>query len=714
MGQAFNSHSKLNNMETNLERAQREYPKGTEYISAYTEKTRISNGKFSQEPEGNIVSDGNYIYYNGEWSKIVSKVEPVESDWDKAQRLYPIGTRYIPLTGSGTIDYIEGPKESERAVNKVVNRTDDQCWDCGYGYIYVNGVWAEILTEPKVIVATEKDMASPEAFEAMLGADPVPETNLEKAKRLYPKGTKYLPLASDGSVYSDSAISNGDPEQLTYGIDVGRGYIYVKKFDKWAEIISEAKAVEEPKVSKGMTNEQLLEKAKKDYPVGTVFKSAYSGDTFTVKSNSHAFCGKSIVVDSGPYLYNHSNGKWAEIISKPESKPSKDKPFYVVVTEDNKDILSKWRGTKLSVSKLVGLSLTNNKLNKGHNPVYETKGDTYDFGNEITFEQFLELYPEYKLPVKTSVMKELTELPEKWCITTTHESNTAICDYYDRYRNGNKCSRNVGAHFCMNGTSLAGWVPSAKNRKEGYTEITFDQFKRWVLKESDVPEYVKCVSWNGSMYVEGKIYPVQNGKIFNLIREFVDYPDKRFKPSTQAAYDAQQGVAKAASEPVKQKDMTPAEKLGYKVGDKFRVIGGNDFPIDTLVTLKIDDATHMPKFEREDRDTKWIKLSNVEPYEDYQNLTDLEVGDTVRCISENKSKIGGKGGAGWKAGKEFVISSTRSVENGKVYFPEGSGFGVYSDAVRLVKKKNGTVPAPKDSHVSALDKVQLLTLSTKF
>lgn len=139
--------------------------------------------------------------------------------------------------------------------------------------------------------------------------------------------------------------------------------------------------------------ERLLEKAKKDYPIGTVFLSAYSNTKHTSNGVFEVLCEYDITVDRMSVYWK---GKWAEIISRPEDKPTKDRPFYVVVTEDNKDVLSKWRDVKLVVGKLVGLSLTGTKLEKGHNPVAQSKGDTYTFGNEITFEQFLDLYPEYK------------------------------------------------------------------------------------------------------------------------------------------------------------------------------------------------------------------------------------------------------------------------------------------------------------------------------
>lgn len=158
-----------------------------------------------------------------------------------------------------------------------------------------------------------------------------------------------------------------------------------------------------------MTTEEknkLIEEAKIRYPIGTIFKSAASNKIFTIKSHDAFNSTNNIVFETlelnnakGNYgaVYSTWQQKWAEIVSKPEDNSSKDKPFYVVATEENKEVLNKWvSGAK--VGKLVGLCLWTKpgRLEKGINPVHIIKEDGYTFGNEISFEQFLELYPEYK------------------------------------------------------------------------------------------------------------------------------------------------------------------------------------------------------------------------------------------------------------------------------------------------------------------------------
>lgn len=63
--------------------------------------------------------------------------------------------------------------------------------------------------------------------------------------------------------------------------------------------------------------------------------------------------------------------------------------WWIAVTEENKDVLSKWRSSTLSVGQLCGMCKWNTgEILKGHNPINKTNSYSYSFGNEITFEQF--------------------------------------------------------------------------------------------------------------------------------------------------------------------------------------------------------------------------------------------------------------------------------------------------------------------------------------
>ena len=160
------------------------------------------------------------------------------------------------------------------------------------------------------------------------------------------------------------------------------------------------------------------------------------------------------------------------------------KYWYVVVTEENTDILTKWRGCghPLKVGQVAGICTDGSK---GHNPLYSTDC----FHNfEITFKQF-----------KKYVLKEDTQkfvLPDKWCIKGSDELG-------DLYSNHTNCSL---AHSHMYYYPKDKWNNKAWNyvgkRPDFYTEITLEQFKKYVFKpfeqEFKLPKkfYVKATEDN--------------------------------------------------------------------------------------------------------------------------------------------------------------------------------------------------------------------------
>jgi len=64
--------------------------------------------------------------------------------------------------------------------------------------------------------------------------------------------------------------------------------------------------------------ENLLEKAIRDYPIGTVYRSVMSGDVHTVLSTPEYYNKKCDIIAGGNYIYY--NDRWAEIISSPVPK----------------------------------------------------------------------------------------------------------------------------------------------------------------------------------------------------------------------------------------------------------------------------------------------------------------------------------------------------------------------------------------------------------
>lgn len=83
----------------------------------------------------------------------------------------------------------------------------------------------------------------------------------------------------------------------------------------------------------------------------------------------------------------------------------------------------------------------------------------------------------------------MKELPNKWCFTTTEESHEVFLNWYFNKKFGGRRScidTSVGNHYCFDviNDKSQGWMYYALERKKGYTEISFEDFRRLVLKEN--------------------------------------------------------------------------------------------------------------------------------------------------------------------------------------------------------------------------------------
>lgn len=148
---------------------------------------------------------------------------------------------------------------------------------------------------------------------------------LEKAEKDYPIGTKYK-----GIYYGNVVIRKGDfnyydtSNKPRGGIMITDGYgdsVYYK--GKWGEIITENKNMTKDK----KLEEELIELAKENYPIGTVYEGC-TGSVGTSVVEPHIMYldneiyGIEVGID---YIYLHRDEKWAKILSKPvEIKSNRD------------------------------------------------------------------------------------------------------------------------------------------------------------------------------------------------------------------------------------------------------------------------------------------------------------------------------------------------------------------------------------------------------
>jgi hypothetical protein len=134
------------------------------------------------------------------------------------------------------------------------------------------------------------------------------EGRLAYAKKHYSIGTKYRGLKLNGDIESGISKVLCNPKDNQYGnIDAGPHWLYLYKENKWAEIVEKVKEEE--------TESGRLAYAKKHYPVGTKYKSLYSGQELIVGSYDGHLC----LQPEGTWsVYDFLTNKRAEIIKEEE------------------------------------------------------------------------------------------------------------------------------------------------------------------------------------------------------------------------------------------------------------------------------------------------------------------------------------------------------------------------------------------------------------
>ena len=253
---------------------------------------------------------------------------------------------------------------------------------------------------------------------------------------------------------------------------------------------------------KKLDKDALLEEAKRRYPVGTKFKVVHSpeairkvtshekhDDTFVQASDGLHINfisdliegGKSSCISASVYF----NGKWAEIVEEPKVEAKFEK--------------GKWYELKYNfkykLCNIIGKSIENSTnilyFNKYYN-IIKGKWSEADslsldkdisliYSKELSLQEIQQYLPDGHLDkFTTPIAKEEFVLPEKWCIKSTDEADETLI----KWRDGEYTIR--PAYLC----SDKYWIN--EDDSKAYTEITFDQFKKYILKEK-VKEEVKSM-----------------------------------------------------------------------------------------------------------------------------------------------------------------------------------------------------------------------------
>ena len=170
--------------------------------------------------------------------------------------------------------------------------------------------------------------------------------------------------------------------------------------------------------------------------------------------------------------------------------------WWVRVTEENKNILSKWYDSKflLTTQHLVGIYETKgNKFAKGYNPINTTKspkGEEYywfDFGEEISFEDF-----------KKYILKESQQ--EKWCVKLTEDNAYVLNLFFEKHKSSYKgYEKSCGSMYSSEGFANYFHFPGIESGKEsarlsyqveeGYNLITDAELYTKLKKENILPQF---------------------------------------------------------------------------------------------------------------------------------------------------------------------------------------------------------------------------------
>jgi hypothetical protein len=447
-----------------------------------------------------------------------------------------------------------------------------------------------------------------------------------------------------------------------------------------------------------LNKEELIEEAKRRYPVGTKFKPAHIPNmsiVYTIK-------GFDINTKLPSYIWNYSieekketepvlwdSGRWAEIVSTPEVKAEEltslpEKWCIDLSDREVFNVVKKYFNTCWAFCN-QGFA-TSDGVDRNHWWVSSDKS-IHDYYTEITFDQF-----------KKWVLKESDTLKMK---------DLVVGEIY--YGGFSYITKKDGWIFKYKADELK---VDSWHFNGGSHSHDFD----WVRPATDEEK-----QWLEACIKAGKFVSFEDSKVMpeGFIPSLTSPPQPSpVKPTTVEKWSVgtymvflkdldssrEIGNIEKITENVNFANCVTLEKTGECALNRekddeimwFATLEEaqkhSKFITDTEPVISTPSAPKVnTKKEAEDYVNGLKKSEPIRIEEDYQNLTDLEVGDTVKCISENKSKIsketGSSAGAGWKKDFEFVIGEITSTTEGKIYWPKGRSQGVYSDAVRLVKKR---------------------------
>ena len=112
----------------------------------------------------------------------------------------------------------------------------------------------------------------------------------------------------------------------------------------------------------------------------------------------------------------------------------------------------------------------------------ELIGDKVTLQNQVNKLQRMIDMINYLQPIEE---KEFV-LPKKWCVFRNEENDKIINDWFSKEDNNKHGFYFIGSNsfLCSSQINYNDWIPMERQTPEyGYTEITFEQFKKYVLNK---------------------------------------------------------------------------------------------------------------------------------------------------------------------------------------------------------------------------------------
>jgi len=325
----------------------------------------IGNNKkfhFNNEPEKK--------HYWKPFSVLYEEGMPRDKEEDllsKAKRLYPIGTQYKCAAGGDLVHTVESMDWAPAPVDTVYGEN-------GKGCIYKHGKWAEIVHEVKSV--EKKEFIPDDNLSSYVGrylealvdepnggyvkkgeygliinygqanfpsqvgyycSEALKKNNLNIRYRLMPEG--FTPLVKEKEEWKPKVgdwvvtdnLSNGRGGM--YGGNLGQVWQIGKIIGDWYSPVESMKftggslelhnlrKVTISEINYVDKKEELLEQAKKKYPVGTRYKSAgYSKQVYVVEEQTFQYTSDGDIHGETCKGILYREGKWAEIIEPPKAE----------------------------------------------------------------------------------------------------------------------------------------------------------------------------------------------------------------------------------------------------------------------------------------------------------------------------------------------------------------------------------------------------------